>query len=198
MADYDLTQPQNRGEQYLATLTNDYSGGIPEEPQSRVEAYLDKLVDLSADRGERIEALEEGKADLVNGKVPSSQLPSYVDDIVEYETRSAFPETGEAGKIYVALDTNSTYRWSGSEYVKISDPITTDPTPTQGSTNPVSSGGVFTALGGKQDALTFDDVPTDGSNNPVKSNGIYDEFAALKALGFSLDAEGYLVQEADD
>ena len=54
------------------------------------------------------------------GKVPSSQLPSFVDDVVDYATLSAFPVTGETGKIYVALDTNLTYRWSGSVYVEIS------------------------------------------------------------------------------
>jgi len=54
------------------------------------------------------------------GKVPSSQLPSFVDDVVEYTTLSAFPVTGETGKIYIALDTNLTYRWSGSVYVEIS------------------------------------------------------------------------------
>ena len=58
-----------------------------------------------------------------SGKVPSSQLPSYVDDVVEYATRSAFPVTGEAGKIYVDLNTNKTYRWGGSEYVAISSDI---------------------------------------------------------------------------
>ena len=55
-----------------------------------------------------------------NGRVPSSQLPSYVDDVVEYASRSAFPVTGESGKIYVALDTNLAYRWGGTEYVEIS------------------------------------------------------------------------------
>lgn len=55
-----------------------------------------------------------------NGKVPSSQLPSYVDDVLEYASTSAFPATGEAGKIYVATNTNLTYRWSGSAYVEIS------------------------------------------------------------------------------
>ena len=54
------------------------------------------------------------------GKVPTSQLPSYVDDVLEYASQSAFPSTGETGKIYVALDTNLTYRWSGSAYVEIS------------------------------------------------------------------------------
>ena len=54
------------------------------------------------------------------GKVPSSQLPAYVDDVVEEDSLEDFPETGEAGKIYVAKDTNKTYRWSGSAYVEIS------------------------------------------------------------------------------
>ena len=54
------------------------------------------------------------------GHVPVSQLPSYVDDVQEYASRSAFPATGVAGKIYVATDTNLTYRWSGSGYVEIS------------------------------------------------------------------------------
>lgn len=60
------------------------------------------------------------KADLVGGKIPSEQLPAYVDDVIEYANLAAFPGTGETGKIYVALDTNLTYRWSGSAYVEIS------------------------------------------------------------------------------
>lgn len=58
-----------------------------------------------------------------SGTVPASQLPSYVDDVLEYETSSAFPSPGESGKIYVALDTNLTYRWSGSTYIEISQSI---------------------------------------------------------------------------
>jgi len=54
-----------------------------------------------------------------------------------------------------------------------------DATPTASSGNPVSSGGVYTALSGKQDTLTFDDTPIDGSNNPVKSGGLYTKFAAI-------------------
>ena len=59
-------------------------------------------------------------APLSGGLIPSQYLPSYVDDVVEYSTLSAFPATGEGGKIYVALDTNLTYRWGGSSYVEIS------------------------------------------------------------------------------
>lgn len=54
------------------------------------------------------------------GRVPSTQLPSYVDDVAEYASLSNFPQTGEDGKIYIAEDTNLTYRWSGSQYVEIS------------------------------------------------------------------------------
>lgn len=59
------------------------------------------------------------KADLVGGKVPAAQLPSYVDDVEEYANLASFPATGETGKIYLALDANKTYRWSGSAYVQI-------------------------------------------------------------------------------
>lgn len=55
-----------------------------------------------------------------NGKVPSNQLPSYVDEIEEYSSRSAFPVSGETGIIYLALDTGSTYRWGETTYVEIS------------------------------------------------------------------------------
>lgn len=62
-----------------------------------------------------------GVAELgADGKVPSAQLPSYVDDVLEYDTKSQFPATGEAGKIYIAKDNNKTYRWSGTAYTEIS------------------------------------------------------------------------------
>jgi len=58
------------------------------------------------------------------GKVANAQLPSYVDDVVEYANFAAFPGTGEAGKIYVAIDTGDVYRWGGSSYVQINDAVT--------------------------------------------------------------------------
>lgn len=54
------------------------------------------------------------------GKVPSAQLPAFVDDVLEFDNLASFPATGETGKIYVAKDTNLTYRWSGTQYVEIS------------------------------------------------------------------------------
>ena len=73
----------------------------------------------------QVKRSEMGKAGGVatldgTGQVPARQLPSFVDDVLEYASKSAFPARGETGKIYVALDTNLTWRWSGSAYVEIS------------------------------------------------------------------------------
>lgn len=59
-------------------------------------------------------------APLVSGKVPSVNLPSYVDDVLEFASLADFPNLGEAGKIYIAIDTNLSYRWATSVYVQIS------------------------------------------------------------------------------
>lgn len=80
---------------------------------------------MSAADKTKLNGLNKGAANGVasldsDGKVPSSELPSYVDDVLEYASLTNFPATGEAGKIYVALDTNKTYRWGGTSYVEIS------------------------------------------------------------------------------
>ncbi|ALR31942.1 hypothetical protein ATE47_16095 [Chryseobacterium sp. IHB B 17019] len=59
------------------------------------------------------------KADLVGGKVPAAQLPSYVDDVIEFNSFTALPIQGESGKIYVNTDTNKIYRWTGTIYIDI-------------------------------------------------------------------------------
>ena len=60
------------------------------------------------------------KADLVNGKVPASQLPSFIDEIQEFPSLATFPITGQSDILYLALDTNKLYRWSGTAYVDLS------------------------------------------------------------------------------
>jgi len=79
---------------------------------ARGDARYPLLTSLGANNG--IATLDS------SGKVPSSQLPSYVDDVLEYANLASFPVTGTTSIIYVALDTNKTYRWSGSSYVEIS------------------------------------------------------------------------------
>lgn len=63
------------------------------------------------------------------GKVPAAQLPSYVDDVLEFSTKAQFPQIGETGKIYVAKDTNLTYRWTGTQYLEISQSLALGETP---------------------------------------------------------------------
>lgn len=84
-----------------------------------------KAITINAvDATPRIAASEKGAVNGVAtldaaGKVPAAQLPSYVDDVKEFENKAAFPETGEADKIYVDIDTGSIYRWSGTQYIQI-------------------------------------------------------------------------------
>lgn len=63
------------------------------------------------------------------GKVPAAQLPSYVDDVLEFSTKAQFPQIGETGKIYVSKDTNLTYRWTGTQYLEISQSLALGETP---------------------------------------------------------------------
>lgn len=96
-----------------ATHAHDYASPTHSHAQSEItglEAALDAKAPNSA---------LTAKADLVGGKVPASQLPGYVDDVLEYAAVANFPATGESGKIYLATGTNKSYRWSGSTYVEV-------------------------------------------------------------------------------
>ena len=98
----------------MRNLFNDVNENISDN----ITPALDNKVDISSI------GIANGVAGLdSNGLIPSSQLPSYVDDVLEYSSSSSFPATGSTGKIYVALDTNKTYRWGGSEYVEISESL---------------------------------------------------------------------------
>lgn len=107
---------------------------VPSLPSANADVASKEYVDqeVAGAQGDvtalevRVQAIEDdygvagGLATLDgSGLVPSSQLPSYVDDVLEYADLASFPATGEQGKIYVALDTNKCYRWSGSAYIYI-------------------------------------------------------------------------------
>jgi hypothetical protein len=107
------------------------------------------------DAFEATKAQPNGLASLDGGgKVPSAQLPSYVDDVLEFGSIESFPGTGETGKIYIAQDTGWEYRWSGSTYIRIvASPGSTDAVP-EGTTNLYFSdaraqSALVTALAGK-------------------------------------------------
>lgn len=85
------------------------------------------------------------------GKIPSAQLPSYVDDVVEYANMASFPATGSAGILYIDLATNKQYRWGGSAYAQITSGAVDS---VAGKTGVITLGtaditGLDTALGGK-------------------------------------------------
>lgn len=84
------------------------------------KAQVDVLLSGAYTKSET-DTILTNKADLVGGKIPASQLPSYVDDVLEYTNLSSFPATGEQGKVYIAQDTNLCYRWSGSVYIVLTD-----------------------------------------------------------------------------
>ena len=108
----------------MATIiTREVGATAKGSPLSNIEID-NNIINLNTDIATRIPASEKGSVNGVatldgTGKVPSTQLPSYVDDVVEAANLAAFSATGETGKIYVALDTNKTYRWSGTTYVYI-------------------------------------------------------------------------------
>jgi hypothetical protein len=102
-----------------------------------------------------------------SGKVASAQLPSYVDDVLEYANQASLPASGETGKIYITLDNNKVYRWSGSVYVEIvATPGSTDSV-TEGSTNLYyTDARVVTKLGTTSiDALSDVDTTTSAPTN---------------------------------
>ena len=94
------------------------------------------------------------------GKVAATYLPSYVDDVLEYANKASFPTSGEEGKIYIAKDTNKSYRWSGSSYIELS----TYDTATQ-SASGLMSAADKTKLDGIAPGATKTDAPVNADWN---------------------------------
>ena len=112
IASLDITDITNTAGKTIATIT---------ETNGKVNATFQDISITSS------QINDKGTANCVatldaNGHVPASQLPSYVDDVLE-GTLSTFPSTGETGKIYVDTSTNTSYRWSGSQYTKVASDL---------------------------------------------------------------------------
>ena len=113
----DVTTVKNA----VTTIQDDY---VPKSRKINGKALSSDIM-LDASDVKAISTSQKGVANGVaeldaNGLIPSSQLPSYVDDVLEYDTKTDFPTTGESGKIYIATNTNLQYRWTGTQYVEIS------------------------------------------------------------------------------
>lgn len=130
--DFDIYVPSSA----YGTVTLSYTGatvaGFSSSPITLEKGYSYKLTRLST-YYQLIRQPEASltfattsdlstKADLIGGLIPSSQLPAYVDDILEYPDLASFPPTGETGKIYIAISPkNLQYRWSGSAYIQVTN-----------------------------------------------------------------------------
>jgi hypothetical protein len=145
-------------------------------------AELDNnFINLNADVATRILSSEKAAANGVatldaTGKVPSTQLPSYVDDVLEAANLAAFPATGETGKIYVALDTNKAYRWGGSTYVYI----------TSGAVDSVAGRTGLVTLTKSDVGLSSVDNTADSAKNVLSAT----KWAAARTLSISGDLSG--------
>lgn len=144
-----------------------------------------------------IQSSEKGAANGVapldsGSKIAAMYLPSYVDDVLEYANQAAFPGTGETGKIYIALDTNKTYRWSGSVYVEVSPSdvnsvngqtgivtLTTDNV-SEGSTNK------YFSAAAAQTAVVIDSIADADTTHAPSRNAVFDALA-LKLASVSQD-----------
>lgn len=111
LKEYDLT-PYAKSEDIKKTYAT---------KQEVTSGQLDYTAENAANKGKA-----NGYASLGgDGKVPASQLPSYVDDVLEFASKSNFPKSGEKGKIYVDLSTENIFRWSGTTYTEISPSLIT-------------------------------------------------------------------------
>jgi len=120
----DLLKPISTATQTALNLKYDASnpsGYISGVTSGQITTALGYTPENSANKG-----IANGYASLDGGGlVPSTQLPSYVDDVLEYTNLASFPVTGTTGKIYVDLATNKIYRWSGSTYIEVSPTVGT-------------------------------------------------------------------------
>lgn len=134
-----------------------------------------------------------------DGKVPAAQLPSYVDDVLEFADIAAFPESGESGKIYVALDSGKTYRWSGSVYVEIAaSPGSTDAVP-EGSVNlyhtdeRAAAAAPVQSVAGKVGDVTLTPEDIEGLETALGGAGAMTEDFTVKAVSQGSYADGNII-----
>jgi len=144
------------------------SGGVAESTNLIISGAV--YSGLSGKLDGTLKGAANGLAELdLTGKVPSSQLPSYVDDIIEgyYYNNKFYKEsthtteiTGETGKIYVDLVTDKTYRWGGTAYVVISETLALGETSS-------------TAYRGDRGKTAYDHATDSNRLTTAKTSGLY-------------------------
>lgn len=134
---------------------------------ANIQAVNKTLTDFIGTKG-----IANGLAPLDStGKVPTANLPSYVDDVLEFATRTSFPSAGETGKIYVAQDTNMTYRWTGTTYAPIKGDLTLGETSStayagdKGKANADAISNLTQVINGLYPNPTIDDMVAEAESN---------------------------------
>jgi hypothetical protein len=114
----NIANPHNVTKTQVGLSNVDNTSDVLKPVSTATQTALNLKLDTS------LKGSANGLAELdSNGFVVNTQLPSYVDDVLEFANLAGFPATGESGKIYIAIDTNKTYRWSGTTYAVISESL---------------------------------------------------------------------------
>jgi hypothetical protein len=183
----------------VPSITVDAKGRLTAASNVSIAITASQVTDFSAAADARISAQKAQPSGLATldatGKVPAAQLPSFVDDVLEFSNLASFPVSGENGVIYVAIDSNKTYRWSGSTYIEISPSAVT---------SVFGRSGVVSAQSGDYSATQVSNTPA-GSLSAVTVQAAIDELdsekqpvdATLTALA-AFNSNGILVQTAAD
>lgn len=183
----------------VPSITVDAKGRLTAASNVSIAITASQVTDFSAAADARISAQKaqpSGLATLdITGKVPAAQLPSFVDDVLEFNDLASFPVTGANGVIYVAIDSNKTYRWSGSTYIEISPSAVT---------SVFGRSGVVSAQSGDYSAAQVSNTPA-GNLSAVTVQAAINELdsekqpvdATLTALA-AFNSNGILVQTAAD
>jgi hypothetical protein len=189
MASYELLD--KAGVTYLVSKVKELFSGVT--PQS-----IGAVPSTSVGAANGVASLDQ------TGKVPSSQLPSYVDDVEEYDSYSSFPAIGESGKIYVDKSMDKTYRWSGSAYREIKGDLTLGETSStafpgnrgkaleesMASLSPVASSGSYNDLSDKPTIPVVEQSLDPSSSNAVSGY-------AIANAGFIMDSDVSAVSNSE-
>lgn len=138
-----------------------------------------------------------------SGTIPASQLPSFVDDVMEYVGKETFPIIGESGKVYIDISTNISYRWSGSVYVPIGSDLAlgeTSSTAYAGNKGKANADAIALLNGTIEQSGSIKEQIAKESTN--LKNGVIKEAqdsvdaltARFDALGLYVDADGDICQ----